>query len=662
MIRNSKKCLLLILCLFILGIFTSACGGGGKSTPPSYPFIPTPEPTPTPEKYQLELSQTEFTVNVGETDNIIVTLNGDDITETATYTVDQEAIASVEGGLITGLSVGIATVTVHADEADADKTFTVNVIDPTLPTLKVSPSEFNLFVGDEDTVSVTVNGEDVTTKEDIKYQSDDKSVATAEKGVVKAKYTEGTANITVSLTGANSATFKVNVTDDSEEVTLDDDVLDQLHELGIIAKNSDDKWELTEANIPSIFKYNGQKYKITSIGEYAFEDCSSLQSVSIPDSVTSIEEYAFEYCSSLQSVSIPNSVTNIGEYAFYNCSSLTSVSIPDSVTSIEEYAFKDCSSLQSVSIPDSVTSIEDGTFGNCSSLQSVSIPNSVTNIGKNAFYNCSSLESITIPDSVTSIGNDAFAGCSSLESITIPDSITSIGNNAFENCSSLESITILGGITSIGGYTFVGCSSLTNVTIPKTVKTIGYSAFRDCSLLDNITIEDGYNVLCIFPSAFKECDNLKQLTTKNGTIIPIPTNGIVTDNKVTFIYVKENSNVVTGDIEIPNGVTEIPRAAFYSCSSLESVTIPNGVTNIGKYAFYRCSSLESVTIPNGVTSIGYCAFYNCSNSALSIDIPSSVTSIESNAFYKVNNINISEDQKSLDDYPWGAKKVNGVVQ
>ena len=387
MIRNSKKFLLLILCLFILGIFTSACGGGGKSTPPNYPFIPTPTPEPTPEKYPLELSQTEFTVNVGETDNITVTLNGEDITETATYTVDQEAIASVEKGLITGLSAGFATVTVHADEADADKTFTVNVIDPTLPTLKVSPSEFNLFVGDEDTVSVTVNGEDVTTKEDIKYQSDDKSVATAEKGVVKAKYTEGTANITVSLTGANSATFKVNVTDDSEEVTLDDDVLDQLHELGIIAKNSDDKWELTEANIPSIFKYNGQKYKITSIGEYAFEDCSSLQSVSIPDSVTSIEEYAFEYCSSLQSVSIPNSVTNIGKSAFYNCSSLTSVSIPDSVTSIEEYAFEDCSSLQSVSIPDSVTSIEDGTFDNCSSLQSLSIPDSVTNIGENAFYN-----------------------------------------------------------------------------------------------------------------------------------------------------------------------------------------------------------------------------------------------------------------------------------
>ena len=152
MIRNSKKCLLLILCLFILGIFTSACGGGGKSTPPSYPFIPIPAPTvsptpePTPEKYQLELSQTEFAVNVGETDNITVTLNGEDITETATYTVDQEAIASVEGGLITGLSVGIATVTVHADEAEADKTFTVNVIDPSLPTLELSQTEFNLLL------------------------------------------------------------------------------------------------------------------------------------------------------------------------------------------------------------------------------------------------------------------------------------------------------------------------------------------------------------------------------------------------------------------------------------------------------------------------------------------------------------------------------------
>ena len=435
-----KKFLLLVLCIFILGTFVSACGGGGKSTPPSYPFIPTP----TPEQYQLELSQTEFTVNVGETDNITVTLNGEDITQTATYTVDEEAIASVEGGLITGLSVGVATVTVHAENAIEDKTFTVNVIDPSLPTLEAEPSEINLGIDEGATVKVTLNGEDVTEK--VNYKSDNESIATVEKGIVKSKYIEGTANITVSLEGANSATFKVNVTDDSEEVTLNDDVLDQLHELGIIAKGSDDKTELTEANIPAVFKYNDQKYKITSIGEYAFENCSSLTSVIIPESITSIEDAAFSHCSLLTSITIPESVTSIGD---------------------------------------------------------------------SAFYDCSSLQSVTIPDSVIFIGDNAFAECSSLQSITIPDSVTSIGMYAFEACSSLTSVIIPEGVTSIEYGTFIACSSLTNVTIPKTVNIISNSAFIGCSLLENVTIEDGYNVLCIFPLAFYDCDNLTKLNTTN---------------------------------------------------------------------------------------------------------------------------------------------------
>ena len=213
-----KKFAFLAVFLFFVAIITSACGGGGKTTPPSYPFIPvptptvspTPEPTPTPtpEKYPLELSDTEFTVNIGETTNITVTLNGEDITQTATYTVDQEAIATVEGGLITGVSVGVATVTVNAENAESEKTFTVNVIDPTLPSLEVSPTELYLGIDEEATVSVTLEGKDVT--EDVTYTSDDESIATAEKGTVKGLKV-GSANITVSLEGANSTILTVNV-------------------------------------------------------------------------------------------------------------------------------------------------------------------------------------------------------------------------------------------------------------------------------------------------------------------------------------------------------------------------------------------------------------------------------------------------------------------
>ncbi len=147
----------------------------------------------------------------------------------------------------------------------------------------------------------------------------------------------------------------------------------------------------------------------------------------------------------------------IGNYAFYNCYSLSSITIPDSVTSIGAYAFTICYSLSSITIPDSVTSIETYVFNNCYSLSSITIPNSVTSIGAYAFTTCYSLSSIIIPDSVTSIGNYAFNSCYSLSSITIPDSETSIGNYVFSACYSLSSITIPDSVTSIVNNAFQNC-------------------------------------------------------------------------------------------------------------------------------------------------------------------------------------------------------------
>ena len=149
---------------------------------------------------------------------------------------------------------------------------------------------------------------------------------------------------------------------------------------------------------------------VTSIGNYAFNECSGLTSVTIPNSVTSIEDYAFVGCYKLTSVTIGNSVTGIGNFAFSECSGLTSVIIPNSVTSIGNYAFSDCSGLTSVIIPNSVTSIGNSAFDHCFKLTSITIPNSVTSIGSGAFRDCSGLTSVTIPNSVTNIGNKAFYG------------------------------------------------------------------------------------------------------------------------------------------------------------------------------------------------------------------------------------------------------------
>ena len=217
----------------------------------------------------------------------------------------------------------------------------------------------------------------------------------------------------------------------------------------------------------------------------------SVKAIVIEDGVTSIGDYAFWNCTGLTSISIPNNVTSIGSSAFESCSQLASIEIPSSVTSIGDYAFSGCSGLTSVNIPEDVTSIGERVFMNCSQLASIEIPKSVTSIGKYAFSGCSGLTSITILGGVTSIGDFAFSSCSQLASIEIPSSVTSIGNSAFWNCTGLTSITIPNRVTSIGNFAFRYCRSLASITIPDSVTSIGVVAFDSCTNLKTISLSCG---------------------------------------------------------------------------------------------------------------------------------------------------------------------------
>ena len=247
-------------------------------------------------------------------------------------------------------------------------------------------------------------------------------------------------------------------------------------------------WYENGNQIQSVFMANG----VTSIGNFAFNECTSLTSMTIPDSVTCIGNCAFRECSSLASVTIPDSVTSIGVYAFCACTSLKSVTIPDSVTSIGNYAFSYCTSLTGIwvdegnshyfsdasgvlfnkdktvlaqcpgafsgsyAIPDGVTSINDAAFVNCESLTSVTIPDGVTNIGYEVFAGCTSLANMVLPNGVTRIGAEAFDWCTSMKSITIPDGVTSIGYDAFSNCKSLTNVYFTGTEEAWNGITIDG--------------------------------------------------------------------------------------------------------------------------------------------------------------------------------------------------------------
>ena len=356
--------------------------------------------------------------------------------------------------------------------------------------------------------------------------------------------------------------------------------------------------------IPAEVSYSGIRYSVTSIGAYAFNGCTGLTSVTIPNSVTSIESCAFWGCTGLTSVTIPNSVTSIESCAFWGCTGLTSITIPNSVTSIGEHAFYHCTGLTSVTIGNSVTSIGGSAFSGCTGLASITIGNSVTNIGEYAFDGCSGLTTIvwnakschdftysyrsnapfdeicsqitsfTFGEQVEHIPAYLCYGMNKLTSITIPNSVTSIGWDAFYNCYGLTSVTIGDNVMWIGGSAFYNCAGLTSVTIPNSVMSIGGSAFYSCEGLTSITIPN--SVTTIGEHAFQSCEGLTSVT-------------------------------------IGNSVTSIGDRAFSYCTGLTSIAIPNSVTSIGSGAFFYCTGLTSVTIPNSVTSIGEKALGGCNS-------------------------------------------------
>lgn len=364
----------------------------------------------------------------------------------------------------------------------------------------------------------------------------------------------------------------------------------------------------TDADLVIPSEYNG--LPVTGIGEAAFEDCSTLTSVTIPDSVTNIDRAAFSVTAYFYdeanwengvlyignhliatretlsgAYTIRSGTITIADEAFLNRGNLTSIAVPSSVINIGHRAFEQCRSLDNLTISDGIKNIESSAFYDTAYYNNESnwdngilyinnhlikarttlagaytIRNGTKTIAGSAFYRCHNLTSISIPNSVISIGEWAFSQCP-ISNIYIPDSITSIGRSAFEQCGNLIKITIPNNVTIIGDYVFASCASL-----------------------ESITVEDSNN----YYHSSGNC----LIATKTKNLIAGCMNSIIPTD---------------------GSVTSIGGNAFYGCSSLTSITIPDSVTSIGTRAFLDCENLTSITIPNSVTYIGRTAFSGCDN-------------------------------------------------
>jgi len=433
---------------------------------------------------------------------------------------------------------------------------------------------------------------------------------------------------------------------------------------------------------------------VTSIGNFAFNDCYFLTNITIPNGVTSIGNFAFESCIGLTNLTIPNSVTSIGSWAFQGCFGLATVTIGNSLTNIGQQAFYSCgSSLSGIyfqgSAPgpgddssvfggdnnaiayylagttgweptfDSIPTVElfppvpflyttnNGTItitGYTGTDSVVTIPSSinglpVTTIGDGAFDNNSSMINVTIPDSVSVIGNSAFYGASLYE-VTMGVGVSYIGDNAFYACRNLVTINFAGNPPFTGSSIF---SSDYNATIYYLTGTSGW----DSSFLGVPAVQTSLP----FPGPDKfnyvVTNGMISVTSyigPGGTVmIPDTIQGLpVTDIGDEAFF----DNFSISNVIIPNTVTTIEADAFGN-TSLGSITIPDSVATIGNSAFYYCVGLTNVIIPSSVTNIGTAAFGDCHGL-------NSITVVSNNLFYSsLNGVLFNKTQTTLVEYPYG---------
>lgn len=388
---------------------------------------------------------------------------------------------------------------------------------------------------------------------------------------------------------------------------------------------------------------------VTSIGNFAFTNCSDLVSIELPDSIINIGDNPFIGCSNLMKIEvsvehkylfvingvlcskpdkrlitypcgfkdslyiIPHEVQIIGSYSFGGCNNLNLVDIPDTVLDIGTNPFADCSSLINIRVSEDHQFFETSNRALISKLDKrliclpaasmideYRVPSGIQSIGESAFYACRNLHSVYMPESITNVGDNSFLNCSNLEIIEFSDNIVIIGNYAFASCKNLTTVMLPSHLEVLGDYAFQSCTNLYQITMPNQLSEIGQGAYALCVSLEEIIIPHG--VQKIGDGAFSDCESIRS--------IEIP-------DSITRIgdYVFINCNHLES-VSISNNVTTIGRAAFSFCSSLESIIIPDSVQFIDDEAFSYCVNLNQIFLPDSVHSIGKWTFESCNTSLL----------------------------------------------
>ena len=453
---------------------------------------------------------------------------------------------------------------------------------------------------------------------------------------------------------------------------------------------------------------------VTSIGDYAFDDCSNVTYVSIGNSVQKIGEGAFEDCMSLEKITIPSNVTSIGQWAFGSCTNLSSVHLSEGVSKIYSYAFFQCGKLTYINIPSTMTDIKLDAFDNairtvrwnvpsykedfsetkhlfpkitsiifgddveyipshfCSNLKikNVTFGKNVRNIGPSAFHNCDSLKTLTMGEGVQRIGSSAFAGCDSLKSVTLNDNLKFIGASAFSNCEKIGSIVIPDHVDTIssGAFTY---SLKNSVTIGEGVKYIHPKAFSGCPLRTIVWNVKNYTksvsgdespfanlTNLLFVTTFKFGENVETIPAElcTGmaamTSITIPAN-VTQIGKNAFLGCTSLAQVVWNAKEC-NDNTLADASPFYSVrQQIYSFAFGDKVTFIPSYLCYEMTYLYKVTIPASVTRIGNHSFDGCQGfTGKDIVIPNDVVSVGEYAFANcdLNSVTIGGNVSTIGKY------------